>query len=338
LARLARGLLLSALLATAGMAHAAEPARSPVTEAAEDALWEGDFAALERQYAEARQPGRFDADGRSQLVQFRQGFQRVVRYADENAEPYLKEMDALTLQWAQEHPGSALAHILHAKALEAHAWSYRGGGYAKDVPPEAWKDFNAYLEQAAVYLKDHADVALKDSYAHLVLLQIGRGLGWSRTVLAAIASDGLQRNPDDTDLYYQMVTSLVPKWGGDANALDAYIRSAAEQTRARYGMALYAQLYMGALFDQYGHALFEDSHADWSKMKQGFEDILARYPDSSIYLNEYAYTACLAKDKATLVKALGRVGANTRLDVWGPNPERSLETCRRWAAQQVTEP
>jgi hypothetical protein len=44
--------------------------------------------------------------------------------------------------------------------------------------------------------------------------------------------------------------------------------------------------------------------------------------------------ACLAKDKPTLRALLGELGPRLDAARWGPNPERSLEGCLRWARQQ----
>lgn len=306
---------------------------SPIKTAAFDAIWWGDFAALERMNAEYRKSGRFDPDGASQLELFRDGVDMVFDRKIKDKERYLKEVDLMTLQWAKEHPRSGLAHALHAKSLLEHAYSYRGTTFANEVPPEAWKYYHDYLQQAAAYLRDHADAALTDSHAHYVLIGVGRGLSWDDEQLAAIAEDGLKRNPEDITLHQTMVNSLLPKWGGNAKVLDSYIQKAAVQTRALYGSGMYAMLYSQAAVGQYGSALFEGSHADWDKMKQGFEDILSRFPASAHQRNRYAWTACVARDKATLQRLLGEIGTEVRLDAWGNNPERSLETCQRMAGE-----
>jgi len=168
----ARRLLLPAALALASLASpalAADPApgKPPITAASESALWWGDFAALEQQNAMYRQAGRFNPDGMSQLSQFRNGLARNVNARIKNPEPYMKELDAMTLQWAQANPRSPFAHALHARSLLAHGESYRGTGFAKDVAEDSWQVYHRYLNQAAAYLKDNADVALADSYATL---------------------------------------------------------------------------------------------------------------------------------------------------------------------------
>lgn len=334
LTRLVHGALLGAALAcTHAAVHAADEQKKAIEAAATDAFWRGDFAELERQHQEFRKPNQFDADATSHLDLFRSGLHAIFDYQMKNKEAYLQEVDLLTLQWAGAHPRSSLAHILHAKALLEHGWSYRGTGFAKEVPPEAWKDYHAYLKRAVEYLSRHADVALQDSSAHVLLLQIGKGLGWDRGQMAAIMEEGLRRNPEDIDLYAGMANTLLPKWGGDVKLLDDFIRRVAERTRERHGLGMYARLYSNAAEGQFGHALFEDSHADWDKVKQGFEDILARYPDSTVRLNRYAYLACLAKDRDTVLRLLGKLGDRVQTRHWGANPERSLESCRRWAGQ-----
>ena len=306
------------------------------TEAAQ-AFWKGDFDALEQLNNRLKHGKHFAPDAGSELEYFRLGLGKVPESVADHSEPYLRELEALTLQWATEHPKSSLAHILYAEVLVQHAWSYRGGGYARDVPPEAWADFHKYLERAAEYLKAHADVALTDSSAHALLLRIGTGLSWDRDTLRTIQQDGLKRNPDDVMLYFGMLTPLLPKWGGDTKTLDRYIREATKQTQADYGMGMYARLYATAADLNFGHALFEDSLVDWPTMKKGYEDMQARFPNSPGRRNHFAHRACLAKDRPTLVTLLAELGTKIDASQWGPNPQRSLEACQRWAQESPSE-
>lgn len=315
-----------------GEARAGERLPPPVIETALNAFWIGDFAELERQNAEFRKAGHLEPDATQHLELFRRGLTRVFKADMVNVEAYLQEVDRLTLQWANDYPKSALAHILHAKALVTHGWSYRGGAFARDVPPDAWEHFHSYLRRAGEYLNAHADVAFTDSYAHDVLLDVGKGLGWKPEQLIAIADAGLKRNPDDVELMFAVVESLLPKWHGDARVLDSYINHAVQQSRAQYGTGMYARLYSAAADQQYHHALFEDSLADWPRMKQSYEDLFARYPDSPYRLNRYAYMACIAKDRQTLASLLQKIGDAIAIPAWGDNPERGLEACRRLAA------
>lgn len=295
-----------------------------------DAFWWGDFAALEKQNALLRQPGHITADGRSELELFRDGLDVVIQIETGDREDYLRELEKLTLQWAGEYPQSALAHILHARVLAAHGWSYRGIGSVREVPPQALEDFRAYLRHAADYLTKHADVAMTDSSAHSTLLNVGKGLGWNTTQLSAVAQEGLKRNPEDIRLYADVVITLLPQWGGDASKLDRYIRQVAGQTKANYGMGMYFQLYSAAAEEEYGHALFQETGVEWAMMKRGFQDLQARYP-STMRRSRYAYMACLAQDKDALLAALEELGTSIDIAPWGPNPQRTFDGCTRWA-------
>jgi hypothetical protein len=336
--RLARPLLrrlAACTLAVVGCAAVPGLARAgtdPLTIKTMQAFWKGDFAALDKENEGLKHGKHIRPDASSELDDFRLGLISVIYGEADHKEQYLRELEALTLQWAAEHPKSSLAHILHARALVAHAWSYRGRGQPNEVPPEAWADFHEYLKRAAQYLQDHAKVVMTDPSAHRVLLEIGTNLAWDIETLKTIQQDGLKQNPDDIMLYLDMVTPLLPIWQGNARVLDNYIREATQQTQADYGTGMYALLYSQAAEMHYSHALFEDSRADWPTMKKSYEDMLARFP-SPARVNRYAYMACLAKDRPTLVALLAELGKKIDASLWGRNPKRSLEACQRWAKE-----
>jgi hypothetical protein len=326
-----RTLRLCALTLAMALATQVEAAtEASLSARAWESFWWGDFAALEKQNALLGQPGHISADGNSELGLFRDGLDVVTLSGVADRESYLQELEKLTLQWATERPQSALAHILYARTLAAHGWSYRGTGSAREVPPQALEEFRAYLRLAADYLTKHAAVAMTDSSAHATLLDVGKGLGWDTQQLTAIAQEGLKRNPEDISLYADVMSTLLPQWGGDANKLDRYIRQVAKQTKAEHGMGMYFRLYSAAAEEEYGHALFQETGVDWAMMKQGFQDIQVRYPSPTRH-SRYAYMACLAKDKEALLAALDKLGSAIDIAPWGPNPQRTFDGCVRWA-------
>lgn len=68
-------------------------------------------------------------------------------------------------------------------------------------------------------------------------------------------------------------------------------------------------------------------------MMAGFQDILGRYPHAD-NVNRFAYFACLAQDKPTMLDLLDRIGPEPVLGEWGENARRTFESCKRWATQQ----
>lgn len=328
-----RTLVMAALVFSAGAAQAADagPQKSTEDQAADALRW-GDFDELERMHTLYRQPGQRTPQGWSKLSEFRRGLAQVLDGRRGAPDAYFAETEALTLQWAQERPGSALAHLLHAKALVGHGWSYRGTGFANTVAPGAMAEFRNYIQRAAQYLTANAGVAFADGTAHSEMIKIGMASEWGRDKLWNIATDGLAKNPEDDSIYFTMLDSLLPKWGGSAVAVDRFIDDAVKRTKTERGMELYARLYASAAYDDFRHELFTASGAQWPKMKQGFEDFLSRYPDPD-NINRFAYFACIARDKATTLELLPQVGEKPILARWGANAARTFQSCQRWARE-----
>ncbi len=297
------------------------------------AYWWGDFATLQALYARAAGAGARATSGEHLMLTFRRGLRRVEEQRRLRTEEYTLQLERLTAQWLREHPDSTLAHGLYARALVARAWAARGGGYANTVPPQAWADFQRLQEQAVQHLVRNAAVALRHSFGYQTLAMAGRGLSWPAADVWKVAQEGLRKNPDDDGLRLTAMIAHLPKWGGDAVMLDRMIRDAAASAPAPRGDEVYALLYSQAAEDEFDHALFQDSAAEWPRMRQGLRDRLARHPGDAVSRNRLAYLACLAKDREAYLAVIGSLGDKPDLDAWGPNPSRVVADCKRWAAQ-----
>ncbi len=331
--------LILALAALAGMgaraaAQAAKDAPSEeerVTEEAVAAFWWGDVDELERLHARLQQPGQRTAAGRSKLVLFRDGLTRIYEGPDGATDAYFQQIEALTLQWARQRPKSSLAQWMHAKALSQHGWFYRGKGFARSVPPEAWRDFERYTRLAIEHLSATRASAAPTSSTHVELLNLGRSAGWDFDALWAVARAGMALNPDDEGLYRAMLNASLPKWGGNAARVDRTVNEFAKLTSAQHGDIFYARMYAWAADWEFEHRLFEDSSASWPRMKAGYRQLMQRHP-SPLNANGFAYFACLARDKETLRELLAQIGPKPDVGNWGSNGARTYETCKRWAA------
>jgi transposase-like protein len=333
------GRLRRALAAAVAMLALAAGGLAPVTalaappddeELAVDALFSADLDSLVRQNAALR-GGAHDDKGQLRLSLMRSAFQRVLQARDQDTIAYMDELERMTAGWAKARPDDPFVQALHGQALVSRAWWHRGGGYSNTVTENAMAAFNRHLQRAVQHLSTNGQVAIKDSLTHYTLVRIGRGLGWKHEVQRRLAFEGLAVNPHDDDLYFEVLSGTLPKWGGDANLVDRWIREATERTQASRGQELYARLYSAAAREQYEHQLFSDSRADWPRMRQGYEDWLARYPRDDIR-QRMAYFACLARDRPTLQALLLRLGDRPDLESWGRNPQRVFEECLQFAA------
>ena len=334
-ANFSRVLCALTLMALAVMqANAQDQVAPTVPDLVETAYRWGDFAELERLYAIYGKAGlRSELTGTPRLSHFWRGIGAInnanLRVTDE----YYQQLDALTKQWAQKYPQSALAQLLYAETLMTHASVHRGSGYANTVSPAAWTEFRKYLDLAMAQLQQTEALAAKDSSWNRYMLAIGRLMDWDRKRLMRVFEAGIAKNPDDDDLYFSMQEALLPKWGGDLETVDRFIAWAVKNTREQRGLEMYARLYAGLSYGQAHQTLFTSTSASWTSMKIGFEDRLKRYPHVD-HRNMYAYFACMAHDRAALQEQLGLIGDKFEPVFWGNDADRTFEACKK-TAQQV---
>lgn len=332
-------LLLCALWLLAGLPAAAAPATAAqaepptVPDLVEKAFRFGDFDQLERLYAIHGKPGeRSPLTGTPRIEHFWMGIGRIAASNLQVTEQYYAQMDALTQKWSQEHPQSVLAQLLYANSLMVHAWFHRGTDYANTVSPASWASFGNYLERAAEQLRRCEELAARDSAWNALMLGVGRGLGWNVQLLLSVFEKGIKKNPDHDGLYFMMLTSLEPKWGGDLAMAERFIARVTQQTKDKRGLEMYARLYAALSHDEVKQSLFTATRVVWPEMKQGFEDRLARAPKAD-HRNMYAYFACMAKDQKTLQQQLELIGDGFERIFWGDNPERRYDECKAMARQ-----
>lgn len=328
---LALVLLLVAMPVRAALENSAE---DPIAAHAEEAMWYGDFEALERLYAQAQTSTAINEfNGRSAVGSVRSGMSSVFKYGDLNGF-YFRELEQLTASWARERPRSVLAQLLHARALYARAWHVRGGGYWSTVPEPAKAEFQRLIARALQQITDHAQLLASDTTTHAYLVMIGRSAGWTIAQQRAVVEDAVARSTrDELELYDELATSMLPKWGGDGDTLAKFIDEVDTRTRERRGHELYAQLW-SKVADNIEGNLFKNTRADWPRVKQGLERSASKYKHGW-YANRLAYLACQADDRAAMKAALARIDGEPDVQFWaggGAGGQQNYETCARWVA------
>ena len=296
---------------------------SPIADAAALAFWWGNFDELERQYLAVRASPDLVDGGTLKLEWFRQGLVRVLD-ADGQHDPYLAQLEALTHAWSVEHPSSALAQLLYARALYARGYKLRGGDVVDKTPAAAMAPFDRYLALAETQLADHAELLRNESTTYVYLALFAR---WHRPFedVQSIVRAGLKTNRNDIGGYVELASAALPRWGGDYPLFDAVAREAAARVGGYDGQAVVAILYDDKVA-QFDGAIFGDSQVDWPTLRQGYRDDLARYPNFYM-LNRFARMACLAEDKPTTLRLLDQIGPKPSQNAWG----QRFDACRRWA-------
>lgn len=220
-----------------------------------------------------------------------------------------KNWDAAKVRVAiqrQADPNSIAAVLAESIFWYQYAWDARGNGYARTVTPAGWKLFRERLAGARNVLDESKGRAAANPLWYYAMLQIATDEGWREEDFDAVYEEALKRYPDFFIFYFAKARHLLPKWGGDMDNYDDFVNRTVQATRATDGVSMYARLYWSYDGAQVEGNLFAESRANWPRMKKGFEDLMARYPDSYWNLNSFASFACKARDRETFVTLIGR--------------------------------
>ncbi|GGC63869.1 hypothetical protein GCM10011396_08550 [Undibacterium terreum] len=239
-----------------------------------------------------------------------------------------KQAELSLKKWEAAYPRSSTAQLVHAKFLISRGWRIRGEGYSNTVRDEDWKPFLEYMEKARVYLEKHKKTASADPHWYELMEMIARVQSWPEHRFQALISEASTRYPLFYQLYFAAIDYYVPKWGGSAEAVEAFARQAMEKTKAQEGFGMYARIYWYAAQTQYYDELFSDTLVDWPTMKLGIDDVLEKYPDQW-NINNFTKFACMAQDKEKTASLADRITGPAILEVWGQ--PGYLAQCKRWA-------
>jgi TPR repeat protein len=105
------------------------------------------------------------------------------------------------------------------------AWEARGSGYANTVSEEGWALFGRRLRRARADLERAAtlDPTLAPAYARLIT--VGMGLSLEPAEGLVYFEKAVKADPTYIDAYTRQLTSMMPKWGGDEEAMWAFVKA-----------------------------------------------------------------------------------------------------------------
>lgn len=207
------------------------------------------------------------------------------------------------LIWKERRPHSVFARFAEFRLQYAMAWNARGSDIARRVPEEGFRIFNEGLAQAERAILA-APAELKNSpILQNLLLAVVLDMAESKTNPRVVFEEGVRRWPQYYDFYELALSRLVPKWGGSWDSVDAFIVHWSKSLAKSEGDSMYARLYMGVISTG---ASPGETRISWPRMKSSLEDLVSRYPDTSLK-NLAASYGCGYQDVAFLKNALQRI-------------------------------
>lgn len=237
-----------------------------------------------------------------------------------------KQYRSIVEMQQRDYPRSIANTLAAAQFWHAWAWNARGTGYTDEVAPESRKLYEERLEKSRQILEAAKPFAAANPLWYYQMLNIATEQSWDEDKYAALFKEATRRYPDFIFFYFANTTHLTPKWGGSAERFDAFVQQTVDATRATEGEGMYARLYWSYSDQQVRGNLFDTTPADWSRMKQGFQDLLKRYPKSSWLINNFASFACRARDRPTFEELAVRIGHVAITQAWPSG--YSFATCK----------
>ncbi|MFD1296702.1 hypothetical protein ACFQ4Q_08640 [Lysobacter gummosus] len=278
----------------------------------------GDFAKLDALYDDVAQRSARTPSGLWKSSVVYAGLKGVAGEAG-SAEQYQRS-DAVLQKWLHDRPGSALARLLRAHLMFRRAWAFRGGDYSANVDKRNWQPFFEWLRQTKEYLD--AEKVIASTRPEYYALTINLLKSQQKSPFSTF-DEGLNKFPTYYEMYFSMLEYLLPKWNGSAEQIEHFASEAVARTQQSEGHGMYARIYWYASQTQFRDKLFLETEANWARMREGFDDVIARYPDQW-NLQNYASFACDADDDETLAKLFERIR------------EPSLDVAWRSRARYVT--
>jgi hypothetical protein len=298
--------------------------RATIPAAVQRAFLMEDFAHLEEVSRSYRAQKSRTSSGLWKLTLFYAGIGSAIEQQTRGIEregAFLKVKDRIN-KWTRMYPTSPSAHIALSMASISHGWAHRGGGYASTVKPEAWPLFYEHIAMARQNLERHKAVAATDPRWYELMLIVARAQSWDIGQFDALLNEALDREPLFYQTYFLALEYLLPKWHGGTQQIEAFAQDAARRTSKSEGKGMYARIYWYASQTQFQNDVFTSSQAMWPRMKDGFEDVVARYPDAWNF-NNYAKFACLARDWQKARELLDRKDVSIVPEAWTPPSLRS---------------
>lgn len=229
-------------------------------------------------------------------------------------------------KWLHLFPTSSAAIMANASFELGVAEIYRGTEYARYVSQDAWRSYYSSLDKAKVsMLAVPKKVRQADPEWYTQRLVLAAMQNVPEPEFRALYREALSAHPYYIPIYFAASNHFSPVWGGTPEDYDRFVQDAVRRTRDRLGETMYARLYWAWSSDD----MFSSGAVDWNRMREGFREIVKRYPDPWNY-NNFGRFACLAGDMATVAETLPHIG-NGAVEAW--HDMRIFADCRRRALE-----
>jgi WD40 repeat protein len=281
-----------------------------------------DFAELERLADELRSTKARFPEGLWKLSRFYAGLSPG-SYTDEQWNDRVARLE----RWRAQFPQSITEPVVRAESWITYGWTARGSGYASTVTEKASQLLQQRLAEARTILESAAKLPRRCPQWFVAMQVVARGAEWDRAQAQRLFEEAVAAEPGYHAYYFNHAYYLTPKWFGQPGDWERFAENVTKGPAKSEGMSMYARIAWSREADY--ENLFTDTKIEWSKMKQGFEDMMKANPDSSWNLNNFCRFAVMAGDRETARALFQRIGDNIDPVAW--KVAGRAELAKSWA-------
>jgi len=214
---------------------------------------------------------------------------------------YSKSLYTDILKWQQIATLSAAPYWAESLYWYGAAWSLPRPRLAEKRSSLNKKLFEQRLVAAETAINRAKEIPAECPLLEVQELAIKIDRGTSVASAQILFDKARRRFPEYHSLYSVMARVYFSRSIGDPIARDAFAKRSAQLTQDFEGKGMYARLYSRKHLrsDTGPEQWIGDLSPSWKQLKESFDDLLTRYPNSKIIVADYLDQACRSDDHET---------------------------------------
>jgi hypothetical protein len=238
--------------------------------------------------------------------------------------------------WRKASPHSVSAAVAAASTLFAYSFQARGTGFSSVVTSDAWKTFDALRARAEELQRLAPAAAVDDPEFHIMQIKLA---GTQCKNLEGVTHDPRLKQFAYFPLWQVAAYYYLPRWCGSPDEVRKFAEYAAESTESKLGEGLYGLIAWDVfVVERKDRQIFGAYKFAWPRVRQGFLDLIARYPNAPLFYHRLAFLARYYDDRATARSIFAKpqsVWVPGVADVWGN--QGYYEDTRMWSETKPAE-
>jgi len=212
-------------------------------------------------------------------------------------------------EWCSKQPMSHIPWLVRGSFYTDYAWQIRGGGWAENVPKDAWPKFRGKLEQAQADLEKSYQLNPDDPNSSSSLLIVARGLSQPKEKMEEHFKNATLACLFHFGAHYQKLNYLMPKWHGTPEEMYDFSTQCMKFADQHPYMGL---VMVAALEEVHKRSSKEDNYLGrddvWPTVEKIYHNFFAKYPEDIRRRFYYAYHAYQAKKYDVAIRQFEIIG------------------------------